>query len=62
MIDDPQADLLSSVTDLDCARMLLAALHDDLIGKVARFRQLNELSVALGPHGTMLPGGDTSPL
>ncbi len=60
MIEDTQIDLLSSVTDLDSARMLLADLHDDLVGKVARFRQLNELSVTLGRHGTMLPGGETA--
>ena len=60
MIDDLQPDLLSSVTDLDTARILFADLHDDLIGKVARFRQLNELSLSLGRHGTMLPGGETA--
>jgi hypothetical protein len=60
MIDEAQADLLSSVTDLDSARILLADLHDDLVGKVARFRQLNELSATLGPHGTMLPGGEAA--
>jgi hypothetical protein len=60
MIEDPEIDLLSSVTDLDSARMLLADLHDGLVGKVARFRQLNELSVTLGRRGTMLPGGETA--
>ena len=60
MTDDSQADLLSSVTDLGFARILLADLHDDLVGKVARFRQLNDLSVALGRHGSMLPGGETA--
>jgi hypothetical protein len=36
----------------------LGDLHDDLSGKVARFRQLVDLSGALGSSGTMLFGGD----
>jgi hypothetical protein len=60
MIEDAQADLLSSVSDLHLVRMLLADLHDDLVGKIARFRQLDDLSAVLGRYGTMLPGGETA--
>jgi hypothetical protein len=59
MIENEQADLLSPVTDLQLVRMLLAELHDDLPGKVARFRQLTDLSAQLGRYGTMMPGGET---
>lgn len=52
-----QADLLSPVSDLGLVRHLLADLHDDLLGKVARFRQLADLSMSLGANGTMMPGG-----
>jgi len=60
MIDEIQTDLFSSISDLEFARLLLADLHDDLIGKIARFRQLNDLSVAFGRHGSMIPGGETA--
>jgi hypothetical protein len=53
-------DLFSPITELGLTRLLLADLHDDLIGKVARFRQLSELSMTLGSSGTMLPGGETA--
>jgi hypothetical protein len=46
--------------DVDVFRILLADLHDDLPGKVARFRQLADLSAALGSEGTMMPGGETA--
>jgi hypothetical protein len=51
-------DLFSPITELDLTRLLLADLHDDLFRKVARFRQLSDLSMALGSSGTMLPGGE----
>lgn len=60
MSDPSQASLLSPLTDVAVSRILLADLHDDLAGKVARFHQLTELSVTLGSSGTMLPGGETT--
>ena len=60
MVEDEQADLLSPVSDLQLVRLLLADLHDDLPGKIARFRQLTDLSGVLGSHGTMIAGGETS--
>jgi hypothetical protein len=60
VIDEPQGDLFSSIDDLQFARILLADLHDDLVGKVGRFRPLNDLSVALGRYGSMFPGGETA--
>lgn len=55
-----QGDLFSEATDLGLVRFLLADLHDDLVGMVARFRQLSDLSMALGSGGTMLSGGETT--
>lgn len=60
MASDSQADLLSPVSDLGFTRFLLADMHDDLVGKVLRFRQLADLSMALGSSGTMMPGGETT--
>ncbi|MDE2380520.1 hypothetical protein [Bradyrhizobium sp.] len=60
MADGDQAELLSPLSDVRLLQLLLADLHDDLAGKVARFRQLNDLSAALGLYGTMLPGGETA--
>lgn len=60
MSTDAQLDLLCSVSDLGFTRFLLADLHDDLTGKVTRFRQLSDLSMSLGSSGTMLPGGETT--
>ena len=51
-------DLLSEISDFDLVRHLLPDLHDDLSGKIARFRQLVDLSDALGSSGTMLFGGE----
>jgi hypothetical protein len=59
-VTSSQRTLLSPLTDVSAARMLLAELHDDLAGKVARFHQLAELSDTLGATGTMLPGGETT--
>jgi len=53
-----QSELLSPIQDLDIVRILLADLHDDLWGKVARFHQLSDLSETLGFSGTMMPGGE----
>lgn len=52
-----QPDLLSDLTDLDFARLLLAEMHDDLHGKISRFRMLTDFSLDLGRNGTMIPGG-----
>lgn len=57
---DEQAELLSPLHDLDFMRLLLADLHDDLNGKVGRFRQLADLSETFGIGRTMLPGGETA--
>lgn len=58
MADDGQADLLSPTKDLGFVRLLLADLHDDLVGKVQRFRQLADLAAAQRLTGTMMPGGE----
>lgn len=60
MSEGEQTDLLSPVSELGLVRLLLADIHDDLAGKVTRFRQLTDLSAALGFYGTMLPGGETT--
>ncbi|WP_323717124.1 hypothetical protein [Paracoccus aminovorans] len=39
-----QPDLLSDLTDLDFARHLLVEAHNDLHGKVSRFRMLTDFS------------------
>lgn len=59
-MDESQGFLFSPAGDVDVARLLLADLHDDFAGKVARFRQLLDLSTALGSSGTMIPGGETA--
>lgn len=59
-MDEEQLDILSDVADMGLIRFLLADLHDDLHGKVARFRQLADLSVALGDNGTLFTGGETT--
>lgn len=60
MADPAQRTLLSPLTDVSVFRVLLADLHDDVGGKVARFHQLADLSETLGSSGTMLPGGETT--
>lgn len=60
MEDENQFEMLSPVTDIGLMRSLLADLHDDLPAKVARFRQLADLSMALGENGTFLTGGETT--
>src|SRR3546814_17254830 len=57
---DVESDLLSPIGELGFVRLLLADLHDDLTGKIARFRQLTDLSGSLGSSGTMLPGAYTT--
>ncbi|WP_017965249.1 hypothetical protein [Rhizobium leguminosarum] len=60
MNDEDQLEMLSSVRDLELVRFLLADLHDDLPGKVSRFRHLADLSLALGANGTLFTGGQTT--
>jgi hypothetical protein len=60
MAEDDQTDLLSSFKEIDLVRFLIADLHDDLAGKVARFHQLSDLSTVLGSNGTLMPGGHTT--
>ena len=40
---EPLTDLFSDVSDLDAVRYLLADMHDDLAGTVARLRHLTDL-------------------
>jgi len=58
--DERQSSLLSSLTDVEVVRVLLADLHDDMHGKVARFHQLADMSTTLGSAGTLIPGGETA--
>lgn len=58
-MSDDQSDLRSSMSELDLVQHLLADLHDDLPGKIARSRQLVDLSETLGALGTMMFGGET---
>jgi hypothetical protein len=58
MSSESESDLFSPISDLGFARLLLADLHDDLAGKVARCQQLADLSTILGSNGAMLPGGE----
>lgn len=56
----PQESLFSPLSDVDFVRHMLADLHDDLEGKLGRYRQLADLSTGLGEYGTMLPSGETA--
>ncbi len=55
-----QADLLTDMHDLDFVRLLLAEMHDDLRGKVSRFRQLDDTVSAIGSRQSMIPGGEVA--
>lgn len=55
---DGQTDLLSDMSDLDFVRHLLAEMHDDLRGKVSRFRQLEGTVEKLGSRRSLIPGGE----
>lgn len=52
-----RSDCDPGISDLDAVSHLLADLHDELPGKVTRFRHLADLGGALGSQGTMLFGG-----
>ena len=60
MLDTDQLDILSPLTEIDLARLLIAELHNGLDGMVARYRQLADLSSSLGSEGSILAGGETS--
>ncbi|MBJ7532572.1 hypothetical protein JDN40_00230 [Rhodomicrobium vannielii ATCC 17100] len=49
-----QADIFGSPSEISLVRLLLVDLHDGLVEKVARFRQLEDLCSALGEGGTMM--------
>lgn len=55
-----QPNLSSDLSDTDCVQHLLAELHDDLEGKVARLRILSEIGRGMGPGGTMIFGGQAA--
>ncbi|MCP1913357.1 hypothetical protein J2R96_005837 [Bradyrhizobium elkanii] len=56
MDNGDQGDLLSGIDDVSLMRFLLEDLHDDLLGKVQRFRYLHDLGEQHGRR-TMLFGG-----
>ncbi|MBN9249854.1 MAG: hypothetical protein J0I86_04615 [Mesorhizobium sp.] len=60
MSNEVQRDLFSDTGTLNFVQILLADLHDDLSGKVARFRQLTDISSTLGPGGTLIHGGEVA--
>lgn len=59
-LNEIQCDLFSDTGVLNFVQVLLADLHDDLLGKVARFRQLADISSTLGPGGTLIHGGEAA--
>lgn len=52
-----QDSLFSPLADVDLFRHLIADLHDDVAGKVARFRQLADLTTEHATERAMIPGG-----
>lgn len=56
MADLKQKEMFSPLRDLQAAQWLMAELHDDLPGRVARFQQINDLCANLGIKGAMIPG------
>lgn len=58
MADQP--DMLADMHDLDFVRLLLAEMHEDLLGKVSRFRQLDDTVSAIGSRQSMIPGGEVA--
>lgn len=62
MDEDGQLDLLSDLKDHEILRFLLADLHDDLKGRLIRFRYLTDLGRLLGRNGTMIFGGHAASL
>ncbi|WFU33656.1 hypothetical protein QA635_04195 [Bradyrhizobium brasilense] len=56
MSGNDQGDMLSGISDVSLMKFLLEDLHDDLLGKVQRFRYLHDLGEQNGRR-TMLFGG-----
>jgi len=52
-----QESLFSPLTDVDFFRHLIVDLHDDVAGKVARFKQLADLTLEHGAVLAMISGG-----
>lgn len=52
-----QESLFSPLADVDFFRHLIVDLHDDVAGKIARFRQLADLTLEHGTERAMIPGG-----
>ncbi|MFI0847160.1 hypothetical protein [Mesorhizobium sp. IMUNJ 23232] len=59
MIDsnDDVSDLFSAASDVALLQLLLAELHDDLPGRLARYHYLIDHGRCLGSGGTLLFGG-----
>lgn len=57
--EDRPDDMFCGPSDVDFFRDLLMDFGNDLSGKVARRRCLNEHDATLGEQGTMFPGGMT---
>lgn len=51
-----QNSLFSPLADVDFFRHLIVDLHDDVAGKLARFRQLADLITEHGTERAMIPG------
>lgn len=62
MDEEGQLDFLSDIRDFDILRYLLADLHDDLKGRLTRFRYLADLGELLERRGTMIFGGHAASL
>jgi HEPN domain-containing protein len=54
---DKNLDLFSGVDDVHAVRYIIADVHDDLSGRVSRFRMLADLCASLGRSGVLLSGG-----
>jgi hypothetical protein len=57
MDEDERSDLLSTASDMQLTKLLLADLHDELTERIARYRYLNDISATLGQGGTLIFGG-----
>lgn len=53
-------DLFEGPSDVQIFQSLLEDLENDVGPRVARYRQLIDMSAALGENGTMFPGGTAS--
>lgn len=57
---DHGGDILSELAELDVVRLLLTDLHNDLSGRVGRYRQLADISANLGSEGAIITGGEVA--